>query len=299
MVKAAPKKSAPTTNNKSAKKETAKKSAASTKKTDTPAQSKQPKKSATASAASGATAVKPLNFSGATNEQILELFRQLTAYEWKVQESPHAAKAYHTVYQSLKAHIDGGENITSGNDVFHLTGVGQPTAKKIDEYLESKTVQRLHLLKLVAGAELDDAQIDAQFKAAGDFDHKGHHGMKGVPPTVAKVVGKLLDKKTIDAIKAQEDTLIGKSGNELKELARKNDQRVSGTKGELAERLAHQVILGKVARCPNCGGGKPKFDVASANFFCTGYMDELDYIPCGSVFSHEKFGATMREPWTN
>ncbi|CAG9319539.1 unnamed protein product [Blepharisma stoltei] len=77
----------------------------------------------------------------------------------------------------------------------------------------------------------------------------------------------------------------GKTNDELKSILRKNDQKVSGTKDELAERIADGVVLGAIPKCPSCGGGRPKFDFKKGTYYCAGYRDDVDFVNCHKKYS--------------
>lgn len=76
-----------------------------------------------------------------------------------------------------------------------------------------------------------------------------------------------------------------KTNNDLKEICRKNGQKVTGTKNELIDRVADGKILGAIPKCPSCGGGRPKWDAKTATYKCPGYMEDSDFVNCNKKFS--------------
>jgi len=82
---------------------------------------------------------------------------------------------------------------------------------------------------------------------------------------------------------------------DLKELLKLNDQSSSGNKPELVERVADGQVLGKIARCKTCFGGKPRFNYETGGYHCAGYRNDDEYIFCNKVYSFEDL---LREAWT-
>lgn len=72
---------------------------------------------------------------------------------------------------------------------------------------------------------------------------------------------------------------------ELKELLVKNHQRSSGDKLKLATRIAQMKVLGSIPSCPGCGGSNIKFDIVKDEFFCPGYLDDVDWVNCQRKFA--------------
>ena len=80
----------------------------------------------------------------------------------------------------------------------------------------------------------------------------------------------------------------------MKEECRQNQQKVTGTKPELIERIADGRVLGKIPLCHMCGGGKPRFDAKTGTYTCPGFMEDVDFIRCNRKFSMIDI---VREPW--
>lgn len=89
-------------------------------------------------------------------------------------------------------------------------------------------------------------------------------------------------------------SLAEKTNNELKEMCRKNAQKVTGTKDELVERVADGKVLGSIPKCQSCGGGRPKWNAKSGTYRCPGYMEDSDFINCNKSFSILDI---TRSPW--
>lgn len=68
------------------------------------------------------------------NEQILKRLYQLKEYYAKVEKDTIRSRAYNKAYLIL---LNYPEEISSGNQVSHLVGIGKQTVKKIDEYLNN------------------------------------------------------------------------------------------------------------------------------------------------------------------
>lgn len=81
---------------------------------------------------------------------------------------------------------------------------------------------------------------------------------------------------------------------ELKDMCRKNLMKVSGNKSELIERIADARILGVIPKCPSCGGGRPKLDPKTMTYYCSGYLEDVDFINCHKTFP---YASISRIPW--
>lgn len=91
-----------------------------------------------------------------------------------------------------------------------------------------------------------------------------------------------LSEEERSAIKRVADDVESFTVSKLKELLRINDQKISGTKEELVQRVAECQVLGAIPRCPDCQGGHLRFDQNSGVYSCPGYMDEDgEYRRCG------------------
>ncbi|CAE7245102.1 unnamed protein product, partial [Symbiodinium necroappetens] len=91
----------------------------------------QPKKQA---------AKSPKKTSG-PNEELAKLFDELSSFEFKKGgTSKFAGVAYKSVAGTLRG-LD--EKVISGKSIAHLKGVGKETVKKIDQYIETGSIERL------------------------------------------------------------------------------------------------------------------------------------------------------------
>ena len=98
----------------------------------------------------------------------------------------------------------------------------------------------------------------------------------------------------LEALEAARERLDAMKAPEVKELLRRNGQKVGGTKTELVERAAQAAALGTVPVCSSCGGGKLNFDLKSGSYHCPGYFDDTDFVRCGSRYS---FDEVIRGAW--
>lgn len=87
-----------------------------------------------------------------------------------------------------------------------------------------------------------------------------------------------------------------KTINELKNMLSRNDQSASGNKDELIRRVADGIMLGKIARCVKCDGGRPKFDSKSGIYTCPGYYTDEGFKKCGMKYTNNQL---PREKWQN
>ena len=84
------------------------------------------------------------------------------------------------------------------------------------------------------------------------------------------------------------------SSEELKQICRKNDQKTTGTKAELVERVADGRVLGAIPKCGACGGGKLRFNAKNGVYACPGYMEDDTFVHCSKTFV---MGEIARKPW--
>ncbi|CAD8057083.1 unnamed protein product [Paramecium primaurelia] len=87
-----------------------------------------------------------------------------------------------------------------------------------------------------------------------------------------------------------------KSAGQLKQMLKANDQKQTGNKGELIERIADCMIKGCLEKCPNCSGGRPKLNPIQKVFKCPGYMDDTEFRYCNKVYGPKDL---KRIPWVD
>ena len=81
---------------------------------------------------------------------------------------------------------------------------------------------------------------------------------------------------------------------DLKDMCRKNLMKVTGTKKELIDRISDAKILGVIPKCPACGGGRPKLDLKTKTYHCSGYLEDVKFINCHKSFTYDDI---KRVPW--
>ena len=91
------------------------------------------------------------------------------------------------------------------------------------------------------------------------------------------------------------DSLAALSTEELKQICRKNEQKTTGTKAELIERVADGKLLGRIPKCGACGGGRLRFNAKSGMYACPGYMEDDTFVHCSKTFEMEEI---TRQPWS-
>lgn len=88
--------------------------------------------------------------------------------------------------------------------------------------------------------------------------------------------------------KQLEKELDEKKLPDLKEMCRKNLMKLSGVKSDLIERISDAKILGVIPKCPECGGGRPKLDVKTKTYHCSGYLEDVKFINCHKKFAYSE-----------
>ena len=82
----------------------------------------------------------------------------------------------------------------------------------------------------------------------------------------------------------------------LQKLCELNELPKSAGKNVLAERIADAMLLGKIPKCPNCYGGRLRYNIFDGTYYCPGYIDgghfyqDLgdDYIFCNKTYKFEE-----------
>ncbi|CAD8153188.1 unnamed protein product [Paramecium octaurelia] len=106
----------------------------------------------------------------------------------------------------------------------------------------------------------------------------------------------LYDKSQKEEFKKIQQDLEKKTAGQLKSMLKANDQTQSGNKTELIERIADCMIKGCLEKCPNCSGGRPKFNPTQKVFKCPGYMDDTEFRFCNKVYGPKDL---KRIPWVD
>lgn len=87
---------------------------------------------------------------------------------------------------------------------------------------------------------------------------------------------------------------MGLSTDKLKAVLGANNQSRNGRKAELAERCADGSLLGRIPMCPQCGGGRLRFERRTGIYKCPGYMDDDEFKNCNRIYS---MGEIERGAW--
>ncbi|CAG9326201.1 unnamed protein product [Blepharisma stoltei] len=147
---------------------------------------------------------------------------------------------------------------------------------------KSQTKQVKNQAKEEKKKEKETVQND-QKTASSQVTVKNPKPKQKEPKKPAKMLGYTADQyaKYKELIQENKD----KSNEALKEILRKNEQKVSGSKYELADRVADGMVLGAIPKCPNCGGGRPKFDFMKGTYYCPGYRDDVDFVNCHKTYT--------------
>lgn len=84
-----------------------------------------------------------------------------------------------------------------------------------------------------------------------------------------------------------------KTVEQLKAILKKNNQVSSGSKSDLVERCSQGKLLGALPNCPECFGGKLRFNIKTGEYKCPGFMDDTDFRSC----SYKTFTGIQRNKW--
>lgn len=112
-------------------------------------------------------------------------------------------------------------------------------------------------------------------------------------PKAAKSSGVYSADEKAKLLQLKED-LSDKTVDQLKAMSRLNDQKITGSKKELIDRIADGIVLGAIPKCLKCGGGRPRFDANKGTYKCPGYMEDEDYVNCNKTFT---MADLPRTPW--
>ena len=202
------------------------------------------------------------------NEDLILAFTELAQLEMAEGSNGFVTAAYQKVAKALKGYT---KKVTSGKQVAGLPGVGKASVTKIQQFLDDGEIPRLEELR------------------------ETHGDVAGKLPTKKNLKGKKLTKKQQKEISSLESDLNGDRSYTvatLKSELRSNDQKVTGTRAELAARVAEGRTLGKIPRCEICGLGRPVFNTDTGLYSCKGGFDDTDWRPCSFL------GMLERTQWT-
>jgi hypothetical protein len=80
---------------------------------------------------------------------------------------------------------------------------------------------------------------------------------------------------------------------ELKMILKKNNQVCTGTKTDLVQRCTQGKLWGALPNCSKCFGGKLRYNIKTGEYYCPGYMNDIDFVFC----SFRATDGLTRNPW--
>ena len=98
----------------------------------------------------------------------------------------------------------------------------------------------------------------------------------------------------LQTYKKFKEELASSKLEDLKSMCKRNQMKISGTKPELIVRISDAKVLGVIPKCPACGGGRPKLDIKTKTYSCSGYLEDTVFKNCHKKFAYEEI---VREPW--
>lgn len=106
----------------------------------------------------------------------------------------------------------------------------------------------------------------------------------------------ILTDKQFEEIEAAKRDLVSKTNAQLQAMCQKNKLAKAGTKQELLERVAENMVLGCLPVCPKCDVGKLKFNRADGAITCPGFYDDVagHFTRCKGPSAEEP---VSRVPW--
>jgi len=93
-----------------------------------------------------------------------------------------------------------------------------------------------------------------------------------------KTIQSTFTKQQGAQFKKKKQEISASTTDKMKSMLKFNDQISTGNKPELIARVAETMVLGGVPRCPECGGGRPKFQ--NGYYYCPGFMDDTKFLNC-------------------
>jgi hypothetical protein len=194
------------------------------------------------------------------NQALIDAFLELSAYEGKAGNTfqSRADKRVATTLQSLKSDFSPGTKVRN---------IGTGSVEKIEEFLKTGKIEKLQKFK----------------EEFGDLPAEVEPGVSDAKPLTAE------QKKAWQEAKK---ALAGETVASLKEQLRLNDQKISGKKAELVQRVAFGKAFGALPICPACQVGKLQFDAKTGIYICPGYRDDDQFVACGFASGHVELS-----PW--
>mmetsp|Transcript_32036 Transcript_32036/g.75111 ORF Transcript_32036/g.75111 Transcript_32036/m.75111 type:complete len:245 (-) Transcript_32036:110-844(-) len=131
----------------------------------------------------------------------------------------------------------------------------------------------------VNGGPAGKAKAKAKAKAGAKEEAKG--AMKRPAAADAEGPGKKARKADpalagppADVVEEMQKLSVDK----LKALLKANDMNITGNKPQLVSRAADGKAFGALPRCPECVGGRIRFE--GGEYSCPGFMDDTDFKKC-------------------
>lgn len=142
-----------------------------------------------------------------------------------------------------------------------------------------------------ASKKIKKAAWDAT-KAAKD----NTKGKKSVPPKQKVPVDEGYNDEEYHTFKAlcKEVDERFSTKKELQDILRKNDQKITGSREELVERVADGELFGKIPRCPLCFEGHLQYNYKRGLYICPGFWEKDHFRRCKAAFDRDFI---QREQW--
>eukprot|EP00920_Eleutheroschizon_duboscqi_P031635 GHVT01076258.1.p1 GENE.GHVT01076258.1~~GHVT01076258.1.p1 ORF type:complete len:323 (-),score=81.44 GHVT01076258.1:2045-3013(-) len=157
---------------------------------------------------------------------------------------------------------DGHSNAAKG------PATDQGTKKrKSDEGPKSNSSKKVKTVKQPSSSSSSCSSSSAS--STDSSESSTSSSLSAAPPLPAGV-----DPARTGEVQAAAEALRRKSMTQLKEMLRKNKQKLGGVKDELINRVAECQVLGALPICPTCEKSLVQFVPDKNIFKCPGYWDE-------------------------